>query len=186
MTGQIWGARLHRAKALRGGSRNKSERSLHLRRPGVSINADVVSPNTAFVFCPVSSYGSTRKADKGGIWQGIPHVPGKAVNEIILTRWASSAITTMFLLSDSTGCRSAFSSGKNLWMVVKITPPYRPGAFAAGRNGFEPGPGLGARRPCSERRCRRVGHLGHCGLSGQLRWDFPSLGEGSRVPHKKP
>ena len=38
-------------------------------------------------------------------------------------RWASSAMTTMFRRSDSSGYRSPFSSGKNFWMVVKTTPP---------------------------------------------------------------
>ncbi len=38
-------------------------------------------------------------------------------------RCASSAITTMLRRSESTGCRSPFSSGKNFWMVVKTTPP---------------------------------------------------------------
>ena len=38
-------------------------------------------------------------------------------------RCASSAITTMLRRSESVGCRSPFSSGKNFWMVVKTTPP---------------------------------------------------------------
>ena len=38
-------------------------------------------------------------------------------------RCASSAITTMLRRSESTGCRSPFSSGKNFWIVVKTTPP---------------------------------------------------------------
>ena len=38
-------------------------------------------------------------------------------------RCASSAMTTMFRRSESGGCFPPFSSGKNLWMVVKITPP---------------------------------------------------------------
>ena len=38
-------------------------------------------------------------------------------------RCASSAMTTMLRRSESTGCRSPFSSGKNFWMVVKTTPP---------------------------------------------------------------
>ena len=38
-------------------------------------------------------------------------------------RCASSAMTTMLRRSDSTGCRSPFSSGKNFWIVVKTTPP---------------------------------------------------------------
>ena len=32
-------------------------------------------------------------------------------------------MTTMLRLSDSVGCVSPFSSGKNFWMVVKTTPP---------------------------------------------------------------
>ena len=38
-------------------------------------------------------------------------------------RCASSAITTMLRRSESIGCRSPLSSGKNFWMVVKTTPP---------------------------------------------------------------
>ncbi len=38
-------------------------------------------------------------------------------------RCASSAMTTMLVRSDSTGCLSPFSSGKNFWIVVNTTPP---------------------------------------------------------------
>ena len=38
-------------------------------------------------------------------------------------RCASSAMTTMLRRSESTGCRSPLSSGKNFWIVVKTTPP---------------------------------------------------------------
>ena len=45
-------------------------------------------------------------------------------------RCASSAMTTMLRRSESTGCRSPFSSGKNFWIVVKTTPPEATASFA--------------------------------------------------------
>ena len=51
-------------------------------------------------------------------------------------RCASSAMTTMLRRSESTGCRSPFSSGKNFWIVVKTTPPGGDrSSFRAGRRG---------------------------------------------------
>ena len=38
-------------------------------------------------------------------------------------RCASSAMTTMLRRSESAGCRSPFSPGKNFWIVVNTTPP---------------------------------------------------------------
>ena len=45
-------------------------------------------------------------------------------------RCASSAMTTMLRRSESTGCRSPLSSGKNFWIVVKTTPPAATLSFA--------------------------------------------------------
>ena len=48
----------------------------------------------------------------------------------VCEEWASSAITTMLLRSDSTGKVSSSSPGMNFWIVVKTTPPDPTVSFA--------------------------------------------------------
>ena len=63
-----------------------------------------------------------------------------AVHRPVLRR-ASSAMTTTLRRSDSSGCRSPLSSGRNFWIVVKTTPPdatcsRREGLLDPGRDGI--------------------------------------------------
>ena len=81
------------------------------------------SPNTARVLASCFSMGVPVKPMKEALGSASRMWAAKPSMKSYWLRWASSAITTMLRRSDSRGCRSPLSSGKNFWMVVNTTPP---------------------------------------------------------------
>ena len=81
------------------------------------------SPNTARVFASASSIGVPVKPMNEAFGRASRMCRANPSTKSYWLRCASSAMTTMLRRSESMGCRSPFSSGKNFWIVVNTTPP---------------------------------------------------------------
>ena len=65
-------------------------------------------------------------------------------------------MTMMFCRSERYGYRSPLASGRNFWIVVKITPPEETLSSSWRCRGFRPGQESGAVAPCKRKMCRRA------------------------------
>ena len=98
-------------------------------RPLDVVDADVVAKDRSW-YWSVISIGVPVKPMNEALGKASRMWLAKPSIKSYWLRWASSAITTMLRRSESMGCRSPFSSGKNFWMVVKTTPPESTLSFA--------------------------------------------------------
>ena len=88
------------------------------------------SPNTARVLASLSSIGVPVNPMNEAFGQGVPHVPGEPINEVVLTAVRLVRNHHMFFRSDNKGCCVLPFSGKNFWMVVKMMCPASTASFA--------------------------------------------------------
>ena len=86
------------------------------------VDADVVAEDGARVLVGELDRRAG-EADERGVRQRVAHVPGEAVDEVVLAAVRLVGDDDDVAPVESSGWRSPLSSGMNFWIVVKTTPP---------------------------------------------------------------